>query len=452
MVQKNERYEVIIEANGAAGEGIARIEGFTVFVPGGVIGDRAEILILKVKKNFAFAKILTLLSASPDREGEPCPAVSRCGGCQLLPLRYEKQLAFKRQKVVDALERIGGFAGVEVEECVPSPDRFRYRNKMIFPIGKDKEGKAVFGFYAPRSHRVVPLSDCLLCSFDGIAITRTVCDFLNRHSLPPYDEEARAGFARRLFLREARNTKEIMVVLSVNGEELPHKDEFIRGLTAQNPHIQSIVLNVNKGEGAEVLGAVNKTLWGKDQIEEKLFGLSFLISPHSFYQVNPAAMELLYQTALDFAELTQADRVFDLYCGIGTISLCAALRAGQVTGVESVGQAVADARENARRNGIKNAVFFEGDAAVVMPRLCREGEKADVVILDPPRKGSDPATLQAILEVSPGKIVYISCDPATLARDLRILADGGYEIQKVRPVDMFPNTSHVECCCLLERA
>lgn len=451
MIQKNELIEVLIEGNGASGEGIAKIEGFTVFVADGVAGDRAMIQILKVKKSFAYAKIVSLIEGSAKRGQVLCPVNMRCGGCQILHFQYEEQLAFKRRRVVDALERIGGFVGVKVENCIPSVDQFHYRNKMIFPIGQDQERNAVFGFYALRSHRIVPLDDCLLCSPQGIEIAQYVCAFMSKYKIYSYEEEAGTGLVRRLFLRQARHTREIMVVLSINGEKLPHKEEFVEGLLAKNSQIASVILNINRGTGAAVLGDRNITIYGKDRIEEELMGLSFLISPNSFYQVNSATMELLYQKALEFANLTGKERVLDLYCGIGTISLCAAKLAKSVIGIEVVEQAVIDAKENAQRNHMTNAVFYAADAADLMPKLCRDGEGADVVILDPPRKGSDEITLTAIIETAPSRIIYVSCDPATLARDLRFLCDRGYEIKKVQPVDMFPNTAHVETVVLIEK-
>jgi 23S rRNA (uracil1939-C5)-methyltransferase len=449
MVQKNEQYKVLIEGNGAMGEGIAKIDGFTVFVANGVEDDRAIIQILKVKKSYAWAKIVSVLENSPKRGENPCQVSGKCGGCQMLHFQYAEQLAFKRRRVVDTLERIGGFSEVKVEDCLPSIQQFHYRNKMIFPIGQNQDGGAMFGFYAPRSHRIIPLEECLLCSPEGTQIAQYVCSFMNQYGLVPYDERTGTGLVRRLFLRQTQNTKEIMVVLSINGEALPRKQEFLTGLLAKNKNVTSVILNINQGTGAAVLGEHNITLWGKDRIEENLLGLSFFISPHSFYQVNSATMELLYQKVLEFASLTGTERIFDLYCGIGTISLCAAKQAKSVIGIEVVEQAVIDARENAQRNNLTNAVFHAGDAAVIMPKLCQAGEKADVVILDPPRKGSDEETLSAILEVSPSRIVYVSCDPATLARDLRFLVDGGYEIKIVQPVDMFPHTAHVECIILM---
>ncbi|MBQ9914640.1 MAG: 23S rRNA (uracil(1939)-C(5))-methyltransferase RlmD, partial [Clostridia bacterium] len=360
-------------------------------------------------------------------------------------------LIIKRQIVQDAITRIGGFSDVTVEETLSAPKAERYRNKMVFPLGKDASGKICGGFYAPGSHDLVPLSDCR--QGDGNAslwLSETV-RFLNEYNISVYDEATHKGIARRFFVRLAEGTKEAMAVLTVNAKGLPYADIWVQRLLAVPTEfeLKSIIVNVHKEPNNLLLGKENKVLFGREYIVDTLGELTFHISPHSFYQVNPLQTTRLYQTALDLAELTGCETVLDLYCGIGTISLFAAKYAHRVIGVEVVPQAIENAKENADRNGITNTEFILGKAEDIAPELAKE--KPDLIFLDPPRKGADPKTIEAILTMAPEKVVYISCNPATLARDLAILCKKDYQIKTVIPVDMFPNTSHVETCVLLCR-
>ncbi len=440
-VEKNHEYIIDIEALSSEGSGIARVDGYTLFVPQTVKGDKARILVLKTKSSYGYAKVLEIIKPSPDRVSPPCEHFSKCGGCQLMALSYDAQFEFKRQTVCDALLRIGGIdANVDIIG-MEVPDR--YRNKMIFPI--DKNGD--WGFYRERSHDVIPLTDCLLGDEINREIMDTVSEFIKEHNISVYDENLHKGIIRRVFIRNTKS--EIMVVISVNADKLPYKDELIDKLRLVSSKITGIILNINKKRTNLVLGEKNVTLWGRDRLSDTLCGLSYEISPHSFFQVNPVQTEKLYNTAIEFADISDTDTVMDIYCGIGTISLTAAKKARSVIGVEIVPQAIENAKENAKRNGIENAEFYCSAAEDIVPELIKNGQKPDIVILDPPRKGSDEKTLSAIVSAKPERIVYVSCNPATLARDAKFLTENGYRSEKATAVDMFPYTTHVECCMLM---
>lgn len=448
-VRKNESYEVTITDQTLQGQGICRVDGFLLFVPGAAAGDRALIRVLKVNAAYGFAKVEELLEPSADRVQPPCPVYDRCGGCALMHLRYDAQLALKTQAVKDALSRIGGVAEPDVKPCLGLAEPWRYRNKMIFPLAASPDGTVQFGFYAPRSHRLVPLIDCLIGDERAALAARTVCNFASEHGWTSYDEQTHEGLLRRVFTR----TVEAGMLIVISGAGHPPKEakELAALLCKRIPGVTGVVWNRNTDPGNAVLSKHNELLWGSELLETELLGLRFQVSPESFLQVNSAQSQVLYRVALDAAGLQPTDRVVDLYCGIGTLSLCAAKRAGQVIGIEIVPQAIENARHNAELNGLINAVFYAEDTGSCITRLLEEGLSADVVMLDPPRKGADEATLNGILRLSPRRVVYVSCDPATLARDVKILCAHDYRLISAQPVDLFCHTGHVETVVLLSR-
>ena len=447
-VEKNQTYTMSITDIGTNGEGIGRIDGYTVFVEGALPEEVIKVLIVKTKKHFGYGKLLEILEPSPHRVTPACPVAAKCGGCQLQHLSYEGQLAFKTKKVKDHLERIGGFSGISVGYAKGMEEPWRYRNKAQFPVG----GKTVepeIGFYAKRSHRIIDTPVCMLQNEVNDRIVKIIRAFLAEYEIPLYDETIHRGLVRHILTRMGRRTGEIMVCLVVNGRKLPHCDVLVERLR-EIEGMTSIVLNVNTDQTNVILGTEVHVLWGKETIRDYIGDVQFEISPLSFYQVNPLQTQVLYQTALDFAELEGNETVLDLYCGIGTISLFFAQKAKHVFGVEIVPEAIADAKRNAALNGMNNADFAVGAAEDVIPRLYEEkGITADVVVVDPPRKGCDSVLLDTIAAISPKKVVYVSCDSATLARDLAYLCPKGYTIEKVQVVDMFPHTVHVETVVLL---
>ena len=456
MLQENHIYRVTITGTTSDGDGVCRIGQMAVFVPGACEGDEAEIQITKIKPRYAFARLMRILMPSAHRQKPPCAVYERCGGCQLLHINYEKQLELKKQFVSDALTRLGHLDLSEVSfyDTIGMEPPLRYRNKMVFPVGRKADGRMTGGFYAAKSHHIIALSDCLLGDSYASGCLSVLLAYMKENDVPPYDETLHTGLVRRLFIRTALHSREAMAVISTNSRSLPHEERLIRALCSVPSSgwmLKSIILNINTGKNNLVLGQENRTLYGADSICDTLCGLTFDISPNSFYQVNPVQTEKLYEAAVRFAGLTGSETVLDLYCGIGTISLCAAKKAARVIGVEIVPQAISDAKENAVRNGIINAEFYTGDAEEISQKLLDEGLSPDVVFLDPPRKGSDRQTLDAILAMSPERIVYVSCNPATLARDLQTLTSGGYALRAVQPVDMFPHTKHVECVVLMSR-
>ncbi len=450
-VEKNKIYEMKIDALGSNGEGIGRIDGFTVFVEGALPTEKVRVLIVKVKKQYGYGKLLKVIEESEERREPVCPVAAQCGGCQLQHLSYAGQLAYKTTEVKDDLERIAGIKGVEVKDALGMEDPWRYRNKAQFPVGAGKEGCAI-GFYAKRSHRIINTEKCFLQNVCNDEIIRIVREFLEEYKIPLYNEEKHTGLVRHVLTRIGRNSGEIMVCIVVNGKKLPHSEELVERLQ-EVEGVVSIVLNVNKEKTNVILGSKIVTLWGKDTITDTIDGIEFEISPLSFYQVNPVQTEVLYGKALELAELTGEETVLDLYCGIGTISLFFARKAKKVFGVEIVPEAIADAKKNAARNGITNAEFAVGAAEEVIPRLYEEqGITADVVVVDPPRKGCDARLLETILQIQPEKIVYVSCNPATWARDLVVLTEGGYMLKEVQPVDQFPHSVHTEVVSVLIKA
>lgn len=450
-IKKNEIYDVKITAHGSDGEGICKIDGFTVFVKNAAAGDEARIKILKVNKAYAFAKAEEITAPSEHRVTPVCGVFGRCGGCSMMHISYDEQLKIKQKRVYDALVRIGGFENAEVAPVIGMNTPYHYRNKLQLPVGTDKGGSTVTGFFAPRSHNICPIDSCPVSPGVTAYVISAVKAFMRLYGVTAYNEDTHSGIIRHIFVRTAKSG-DVMVVLVTNAIRLEHEEELVKMLREGVAGLKSVIRNINTEKTNLILGKSNITLWGDDTLTDSIGDLRFEISPHSFYQVNSAQTEALYNTALELAELSEADNVFDIYCGIGTISLFMAKKAKNVFGVEIVSEAIADAQRNARINGIDNAHFFCGPAEKIVPELYEAGERADVVMLDPPRKGADEITLSAIIKSAPSRIVYVSCNPETLARDAKFLREsGGYDIKRVQPVDMFPHTGHVETVVLFRR-
>lgn len=438
-----ERITIVLEDITHSGEGVGRVDNMIVFVDGGVPGDTVEIEITAIKKTYMTGKILKLIIPSGTRQEPPCPYFGRCGGCQLLQVQYDAQLAIKRKIVTDALERIGGIKDVPVNAVIGMETPYRYRNKAQFKIS----GKGV-GFFAKRSHQIVPIEDCLTQPESCVQVIETFNALLKDGCFELYDEQQHTGFLRGIVQR-TNEQGENMIVIVGNGKKLKHKDKILQAITERIPNVRSVYLNVNTTRGNAVLGRENHLLLGTPQIEERIGDLSFLISPNSFFQVNTRQTKVLYDLVKRMATLTGAETLFDLYCGTGTIGLYLAREAARVYGIEIVENAVLDAQENAERNQIENIRFIQGKSETEAPKLADEGIHPDVIVLDPPRKGCDPALLEMIKNLSVPKVVYVSCNPSTLARDLKILREYGYQVQEVQPVDLFPGTGHVETVVML---
>lgn len=472
-MNKNDCFKLKITDMGVDGEGIGKYDGMTFFVKDALIGDEILARALKLKKNYGYARVEEILTPSPYRVEPKCPIHRQCGGCQIQALSYEKQMEFKGEKVRNNLLRIGGFSEEELDQVmeptVGMDEPYRYRNKAQFPVGKDKEGNLITGFYASRTHSIIPVTDCLLGVSENKEILLAVKNYMQKNHIEPYDEKTGKGLIRHVLIRFGFTTKEIMVCLIINGTKLPNQKDLIDALTKIDG-MTSISFNVNTRNTNVILGDRTECIWGQSYITDYIHlregndftttdtAIAYRISPQSFYQVNPEQTEKLYSLALEYAGLTGQESVWDLYCGIGTISLFLAQKAKQVYGVEIVPQAIEDARNNASINGITNAEFFVGKAEEVLPEFYESHKgkddtmsRPDVIVVDPPRKGCDRLCLDTILKMQPARVVYVSCDSATLARDLRILCDGGYELKKVRPVDQFAHTGHVECVTLLQR-
>ncbi|MDE6363330.1 MAG: 23S rRNA (uracil(1939)-C(5))-methyltransferase RlmD [Lachnospiraceae bacterium] len=464
--QKDNIITIVIDDMGVDGEGIGKIDGFTFFVKDAVIGDEVEAKIMKVKKGYAYARLMKIVTPSPKRTEPRCPYHRQCGGCQIQALDYKCQLLFKENKVKNNLNRIGGFPMELLDQCmepiVGMEDAYHYRNKAQFPVGTDKNGETITGFYAGRTHVIIPNMDCALGVQENKEILECILGFMRKYKIAPYSESSGEGLVRHILIRKGFSSGEIMVCVVLNSERLPHSDKLVEML-CRIKGMTSISININKEKTNVIMGGTCRTLWGTDTITDVIHfrnkdrislgedhytaddGITFAISPLSFYQVNPIQTEKLYSLVLDYAGLTGSETVWDLYCGIGTISLFMAKRAGQVHGIEIVDQAIIDAWENAKRNKIDNVRFYVGKVEEVLPALYeREGIHADVICVDPPRKGCDTSCLETIVKMSPKRIVYVSCDSATLARDLKYLCGYGYELRCVRAVDMFPQTVHVE--------
>ena len=520
-MQKNDLFPLTIEDMAVGGEGIGHDQGMIFFVKGAVLGDQIMARATKVKKNYGYARVEEILRASENRVPEACPIARQCGGCQLQALSYEKQKVWKERRVRNDLIRIGGFAP-ELVDRVMEPilgmeKAFRYRNKAQFPLGANREGEIISGFYAARSHRIIPIDDCLLGAPENESILKAVKDYMRACGIRPYNEVTGRGLVRHVLIRKGFASGQIMVCLIINGRELPRQQKLVDRLT-KIAGMKSICINSNCKQTNVIMGDETRCVWGQESIVDYIGDIAFAISPRSFYQVNPYQTARLYEKALEYADLKGQESVWDLYCGIGTISLFLARKAGQVYGVEIIPEAIEDARANARRNGIENAHFFVGKAEEILPdfyegkgsfaqragesemgmhnpaqdrgghgqaesgeNICDHGQvesrentgalkktegsqekkgrdavagdalHPDVIVVDPPRKGCDGICLQTMLRMQPDRIVYVSCDPATLARDLKILCQGGYALKRVCPVDQFPQTTHVECIALIQR-
>ncbi len=470
-MNKNDLFELTITDMGTDGEGIGHYDGMTFFVKDALIGDVITARAIKLKKNYGYARVEEIKYPSTFRVEPKCLLHRRCGGCQIQALSYDKQLEFKNEKVRNNIIRIGGFDADFVDQImlpvVGMDEPYRYRNKAQFPVGKDKEGNVVTGFYAARTHSIIPVEDCLLGVKENEEILGIVKAWMTENSVEPYNEEKHEGLVRHILIRYGFTSKEIMVCLIINGKTLSHSKSLCERL-AKVEGMTSISYNVNTEKTNVILGKETECVWGQPYISDTIhlrtypdfneteIGIQYQISPQSFYQVNPEQTEKLYSTALEFAGLTGNESVWDLYCGIGTISLFLSQKAKQVYGVEIVPQAIEDAKNNAKLNGITNAEFFVGKAEEVLPEFyAKAGEnesdmlRPDVIVVDPPRKGCDEKCLDTMLKMLPERIVYVSCDSATLARDLKILCEGGYELKKVQVFDQFAHSVHVETVCLL---
>ena len=449
--RKNDIVTLEIVDCGTDGEGIGKADGFTVFVKDAVIGDTVTAKIMKAKKNYGYGRLMEILKPSPYRVEPVCPSARQCGGCQLQAVSYEEQKVFKEKKLRGHLERIGGFCDLPMEPLIGMDEPYHYRNKAQFPVGRNKEGRIITGFYAGRTHAIIENRDCALGIPQNKEILDIVIAHMEKYGIAPYDEMTGKGLVRHIFVRYGFFTGELMVCLIINGQDLPHQKELIEKLR-EIPGMTSISLNINKKRSNVILGDKVKTIWGQEYITDKIGDISYEISPLSFFQVNPKQTWKLYSKALEYADLHGEETVWDLYCGIGTISLFLAQQAKFVRGVEIVPAAIDDAKRNAQINNIENVEFFVGKAEEVLPREYeKNGVYADVIVVDPPRKGCDEMLLKTILKMQPKRVVYVSCDSATLARDLRFLCDNGYELKKVCGVDQFPQTVHVETVVLLSQ-
>ena len=480
MLKKDDQVTIEIEDIGTDGAGIGKADGYTLFVKDAVIGDIIKAKVIKAKKTYGYARLMEIITPSKDRVEPVCPVARQCGGCQIQQMSYSAQLKYKQKLVRDNLARIGGITDCEVLPVIGMENPFNYRNKAQYPVGRNKDGKVVIGFYAGRTHSIVDYTQCAIGAPENAQILEKIRTFINENNISVYDEQSHKGLIRHILIRTGKHTGQIMVCLIINGKTLPHADKLADCLKDISG-MSSIMININKERTNVILGSECSVIWGNSYIEDSICGIMFRISPLSFFQVNPVQTEKLYRKALEYAELTGNETVWDLYCGIGTISLLMATKARKVYGVEIVPQAIEDAKNNALRNSLNNAEFFVGKAEEVVPRIYDEDMKKaenepvdskenskensglpdsasdesvmrinpDVVVVDPPRKGCDETLLDTIVKMNPKRIVYVSCDSATLARDLKYLAANGYEIDRVQPVDQFAHTVHVETVVLL---
>lgn len=471
-MKKNDRFVLKIEDMGENGEGIGRLDGYIWFVKDAVIGDVIEAGVTKMKKQYGFARLIRVIEPSEYRTEERCPSARRCGGCQIQAVDYQEQLRLKEKKVYNNLKRIGGLSSlllpggeetteqtkeeternaVVMEPIIGMENPWRYRNKAQFPFGRNKDGRIVTGFYAGRTHDIVEQEDCLLGVEENREILSIIRNFMEEYKIEPYNEETHRGLVRHVLIRKGFQTGELMVCLVINGRKLPGQQALTEHLL-EIPGMTSISLNVNQEKTNVILGKELINLWGEGHITDYIGAVQYRISPLSFYQVNPVQTERLYGTALEYAGLTGNETVWDLYCGIGTISLFLAQKAKQVYGVEIVPQAIDDARENARLNHMENVEFFVGKAEEVLPEQYERNQiYADVIVVDPPRKGCDEKCLETIVKMSPNRVVYVSCNSSTLARDVKYLEERGYRTERVRCVDMFPHSGHVETVVKLKK-
>lgn len=449
-IQKNQEYIVDIIDNGYDGEGIAKINDFTIFIQGAIKGEKVKILILKVTKSFAYGKILEIISASKDRNNVDCGTFSKCGGCTLRHINYEETLNIKANIVKNCLYK-ELHRNIEVKNTIGMEAPLYYRNKLQYPVGYDKDEKPVMGIYSGRTHNIIKTKqNCFIQNEKCSEIAKDIFEFAVKNNIKPYNERTNNGTLRHIVIRIGIKTNQIMVTLVVNNDKFNNENKFVEELTKKYPEIKTIVKNYNEKNTNVILGNKNKVIYGNGYIYDLLGDYKFKISPLSFYQVNPLQTEVLYNKAIEYANLTGKETIFDLYCGIGTIGIFASDKAKKVYGIEVIPEAIEDAKENAKLNNVENTEFFAGEVEKILPELIEKRNiSADVVFIDPPRKGCDNITIETLLKVEPQKIVYVSCNPATLARDIRLLEEK-YELKQVQPVDMFPYTSHVECVTVLE--
>lgn len=452
MIDKNKEYTLDIISQGYEGEGVAKIDGtFPVFIQGALVGEKVKVKIVKAKKNYAYGKLIEIIEESEERCTPDCNVYKRCGGCKLQHSTYNNQLNFKWQRVKDCIDKIGKLNPELVKYPLGMNEPWRYRNKVQLPIGL-VNGEVKIGFFAERSHEIIDMKKCLIQDEIADKVVELTRQWIIKNNIKPYNIDGQYdenGILRHIMIRRGFTTNEVMVVLVTNGTELPHKDEFVNSIIENIPGIKSVIQNVNSKPTNVILGLECITLWGEDTISDYIGEFKFNISPLSFFQVNPEQTEVLYSKALEFAGLSGEETVFDAYCGTGTITLFLSKKAKKVYGVEIIPQAIDNAWINAKENNVDNVEFYVGESEVVIPDLINKGVKADVIVVDPPRKGCDKKLLDAITSINAQKIVYVSCDPSTLARDLVILEENGYITQEVQPVDMFPQTAHIENVALL---
>ena len=448
MVKKNEEYIVEIIDNGFQGEGIAKIDDFTVFIPNAIRGEKVKILIVKVLSSYAFGKILEIINKSEFRENEDCLTYKRCGGCNLRHIRYDETLRIK-QNIVQSLVNKSLKNKIKVEETLGMENPFNYRNKAQYPIGKDRNGKPIMGIFANRTHDIIPIESCLIQHKESQKVAKFIFNFIVNNNISIYDEKNNSGLVRHIATKIGFKTNEIMCIIVINGNSIPNEKELINEVIREFPNVKTIVKNINKKNTNVIFGEENIAIYGDGIIKDKMGDFIFKISPLSFYQVNPVQAEKLYQIGVESAHITKDDIVFDLYCGIGTISLFMSKHAKKVYGIEIVAEAIKNAKDNAIINEVNNTEFITGDVELVLDELINKKHTIpDVIMIDPPRKGIDKKSIDNILRIKSKKVVYISCNPATLVRDLSYLEDT-YDIISIKPVDMFPYTSHVECVTVL---
>ncbi|MCH3914695.1 MAG: 23S rRNA (uracil(1939)-C(5))-methyltransferase RlmD [Acidaminococcaceae bacterium] len=448
---KNSILEMQVTGLGSSGEGVGKVQGFTFFVPGALAGEKIRFQAKQVKKSYGIGELTNVLEPSPERVKPVCPVYKQCGGCQLQHLSYEGQLTVKRQQVIDALERLGHFKGIKVEKTLGDDDPWHYRNKMQVPVASGKKGSLDIGCFAQATHRVINVEECFIQKKANNAIAAVVRAWMKEYKIPALEEDARRGIVRHVMGRVGVATGEVMAVLITNSPMVPHIKDLGKMLREAIPGFKTLVQNVNTRHTNVIMGEKSRIVTGPGFIQDSIGTLTFNISPESFFQVNSEQAAKLYGEALKAANLTSKETVVDVYCGTGTITLFLAQKAARAIGIEIVPSAIKDARINARNNKIANAQFVLGDAAVELPKLAQEGIKADVIVLDPPRAGCDQRVINAIAAVKPKKVVYVSCNPASLARDAELLCKKGYKINKVQPVDLFPQTHHVETVVLMSR-
>ena len=452
MFQKNQRFTAEITDLTSDGEGIGKVGAFPLFIKDACVGDVVEASVTKLKKTYGYGRLVQVIRPSKDRVEPVCPVARSCGGCQIQHTAYEAQLAFKTEKVRQDLIRIGGFTDPEVLPCIGMEEPWHYRNKAQVPFGKDREGRVIAGFYAGRTHSIIDQQECAITFQESAELLKKIRSWMEKTKAEPYDEETGSGLIRHALLRKGFKTGEIMVCLVVNGRKIPAKDQLIESLK-QVPGFMTLALNINTKRTNKILGDETLTLYGPGVIRDRIGDILFEISPASFFQVNPVQTEVLYSKALEYASLTGNETVWDLYCGIGTISLFLSRKAKQVYGAEIVSEAIEDAKRNALVNGIENAEFYTGKAEEIFPEWVSSNPEhtADCIVVDPPRKGLEKTVIDAIIRVGPPRVVYVSCSPSTLARDLKLFSEGGFQLKKVQPVDMFPHTCGTEAVALLLR-